>query len=475
MSDKLVGKALTFIVDGFGDDRNRIENLLIEATRISPRSSEAYATMARYILWQIGNGMRDPTEIFVASQLALQVKDLEPHRPLGDYLVSEVQLALGQSQQAQNTYAATKRNFPEHQDTYAFEARFLCESDPQKALDSAQKALAGGHSMDDLSPSIVQALTVLNKSKVGLGDAISRFASVYPDRWILHRAAKAYIDENQFDKAQNGFRSAIRSGNTLESRLQLGILEYTRMNNASAGIKTLEDLRREISVHEAVKSEAFMIVTAHLALAHLSAGNAQMAALEAGKAMRAGVSQVAIIVGLFEEFQKQKLGHTLEPTLKIVAQENPFLEYVHINLGNLATSRKEYVVAIEHFTHAIALSPERDDLYSARAHAKYSDLAYGDALKDFEFAIRYRPDQASHHYNKACMLSLLGRKQEAIVSLREALLMNRGLKDLARTDADLAELRHDNSLESQLISLGVVGEASDESTLNTGVSPNTSH
>jgi hypothetical protein len=57
------------------------------------------------------------------------------------------------------------------------------------------------------------------------------------------------------------------------------------------------------------------------------------------------------------------------------------------------------------------------------------------------------------------MLSLLGRKQEAVVALREAIGMNAELRELALRDADLAPLRKDESYAQELSALGLTTAA----------------
>jgi tetratricopeptide (TPR) repeat protein len=464
----LVVEAKRLIVDAFPEDRTRAELLLVDAIRLAPRYVEAYADLSRYTLWQISNGLKEPAEIQRAALLAAHVRELAHTRPLGNFLVCEILLAMGQTSQAAALFNETARRWPDHLDTRVFEARYWSEADPERAIASAQDALGRGHPMDDLSPAIALAVTNAD-SKAGndgvaknVGSRLARFATVYPDRWLWHRAALAFSEEGAHDRARDAYRRAVALGNDMEARLQLGVLEYSVLRDYDDASRNLERVRQVLDDRArergsaALQSDSRALVLSHLALARLESGDETRARETGADALVAGMRNPNILVPLTEEFMRRKKGELLRPGLEEVARRDPLQEYVHVTLGNLASARKDLEAAFDHFGAAIALQPERDDLFSARGHVAYKALRYDAALRDFERASKLRPDQATHHYNRACMLSLLGRKDEALVSLREALSMNGQLREVASRDADLEPLRGDESFASQLATLGLL-------------------
>jgi len=452
----LVIEAKRLIVDSFPEDRATAENLLVDAIRLSPRYVDAYTDLSRYILWQIANGMKEPAEIQKAAQLAAHVREIAPDRPVGNYLVCEILLALGQPKQANELYQETAKQWPMHEETKVFEARYWSENDPARALVAAQDALGRGHTMDDLSPAIALAVSTRQKQLgLSVGDGLGRFAAVYPDRWLYHRAAMAYADENRTQEARSAYLKAVGLGNDLESRLQLGVLEYTVLRELPHAAEHLEKVRSLLEAKHAGRSESSALVLSHLALTWLEAGNDARASDAGRKALVTSSGSTNIVVPLTEEFVRRKKGELLRAGLEEVAVSNPMQEYVHVTLANMASDRKDYDDAGDRFTAAIALSPARDDLHSARGHVAYRALRYDAALRDFERAAALRPDQAAHHYNKACMLSLLGRKHESLASLREAISLNAELSGVASRDADLAPMRADLELRQELAAIGV--------------------
>lgn len=460
-SRALVTIAKKWIVDSFPEDRARAELLLVDAIRVAPRNVDAYADLSRFVLWQIANGLKEPAEIQRSALLAAHVRDLAPHRPLGHYLVCEILLAMGQTSQAAALFETTSKQFPQHLDTKVFEARYWSDSAPEKALEAAQDAIERGHPMDDLSPAIALALTKATGRGGTVGERLSRFASVYPDRWLWHRAGMAFAEESAHEKAREAYLRAVALGNEMESRLQLGVLEYSvlrRFDSASMHLERVRDLLKrkaqELGTHRStIDSKA--LVLSHLALAKLEAKDETQAAATGQEAVVTGMKNANILVPLTEEFLRRQKGELIRPGLEEVVKRDPLQEYVHVTLANLAAERKDLDAAADHFTAAIALQPTRDDLFSSRGHIAYRALRYDSALRDFERASNLRPDQPTHHYNRACMLSLLGRKQEAVVALREALAMNAELRDVALRDADLVPLRKDESYAKELHALGL--------------------
>lgn len=448
-------EAKRLIVDALPEDRNLAENSLIEAARLAPQEPEVYAELARFTLWQIANGIKDPAELHHAAAMATHVKELAPQRPLGDFLQCEILLAMGQFQQGMALYLATLKRFPDHTDSKAFEARYWSDSNPRRSLEAAQIVLSRNHDMDDLSPAIALALkNAAPKNRVG--ETIANFAAVHPDRWLWHRAGMAFLEEGQNTRARDAFLIAIQLGNILESRLQLGVLSYTLLAKPVEAIFHLGQLKTELLKHNGIRTETVSLAEGHLALAYFSAGQTK-SGLEAGhSALSLAGDNQRLVVGFFEEFKKIKKEQYFIADIAKIAIEFPAMEYTHITLGNVAIEKKDYESANVHFVNAITLNPERDDLYAAKGNIAYKRNRFDDALKDFETAAQLKPDQPSHHYNKACMLALLGRKQEAMNGLRIAIGLSDELMRAAQTDVDLEDLRKDNNFRAQLVTLGVL-------------------
>jgi tetratricopeptide (TPR) repeat protein len=386
------------------------------------------------------------------------VKELSPESPAGEYLGVEVLLTIGRHSEAFKLYSGAKSAYPEHVETDAFEARLWSEVDPMRSLKAAQAALSKGYPLQELSAWIGNAI-IKSVGEEDSGDALSKFAEVYPDRWIWHRAAMAYVEEKSLDKARRAFEKAIQLGNLLESELQLAIIEYQDLEMHESAVKRLERLNGRVRTSKTLGNESLALVETHLSFAHLAAKSVEKAQTHASNAMNLSVNNEARVNQIIDTFKNENKLNVLAPQLMKLVLNNPLLEEAHLALAIVSTQAKNYAATVEHLSAAIALAPERDDLYSARGQALYLDTQYETALQDFEHAIKQKPDYAPYHYNKACLLSLLGRKSEAFESLKTALIINQSLREQAVDDSDLDNLRFDQEYETRLAQLGINASA----------------
>lgn len=461
MAKSLIEKAKALIADAIPEERSLAEQSLIEATRVCSTCSEAYAELGRLWLTDYTLGRAGLGALQRAAAMAEITKELEPESPLGDYLGVEILLTIGRQAEAFRLYAGAKQAYEQHVETDAFEARLWAEVDPEKALVAAQSAISKGYPLQELAPWIGNALIRLSKEE-NSGDALQKFAEVYPDRWLWHRAAMAYAGQKKWAAAKQAFERAIALGNTLESPLQLAILEYKEMNNPKAGAQRLMQLLKLVDKNKSLNPDSRALVEAHAAFAHLAADDKNAARTHAEKALELSVSNDARVTQIIETFRDGKQLPLIADALQRVALRNPLLEETHLALAMISSEAKDYSSTVEHLSAAIALSPERDDLYSARGQASYLATKYETALQDFETAIRQKPEHAAYHYNKACLLSLLGRKSEAFESLKTAVVMSESLRDQASSDGDLENLRKDKEFEERLSQLGILTQRMNE-------------
>lgn len=93
----------------------------------------------------------------------------------------------------------------------------------------------------------------------------------------------------------------------------------------------------------------------------------------------------------------------------------------------------------------------------AMTNEAYLKLYSGDhdgAITMFIALIELQPDEASHHYNLACALSLADKLDEALTELRVALTRDEKLKPAALEDPDLAALRETDGFKELAKTIG---------------------
>jgi tetratricopeptide (TPR) repeat protein len=455
---KLVENARALIANAIPEERIIAEQQLVEATRLCRNCAPAYAELGRLWLTDYSLGRAGISALQKAAAMAESTKDLDPGSPVGEYLGVEVLLSIGRQTEAFRLYSSARQNYPDHVETLAFDARLWADAKPEIALASAQLALARGYSLQELSPWIGNAI-VKAAGDENSGAALQSFAEIYPDRWLWHRAAMAHAVQKNWVAAKRCFEKAMALGNTLESPLQLAIIEYKEMNTAKEGASRLDALLRLVDIQKHLSLDSRALVESHAAFAHLAAGDKHSARTHAEKALDLSLNNEARISQIVDTFRTVNQLGLIRDALHRVVMNNPLIEDAHLALAMISSESKDYQSTIEHLSSAIALAPERDDLYSARGQASYLATKYEVALQDFETAIKQKPEHASYHYNKACLLSLLGRKTEAFESLKTAVVMNDSLRDQAGSDLDLENLRRDKDFEARLSQLGISVQA----------------
>ena len=98
--------------------------------------------------------------------------------------------------------------------------------------------------------------------------------------------------------------------------------------------------------------------------------------------------------------------------------------------------------AIEAYKNAILLDGSKSHYHNGLGLAYNKKKNYKLALFSFKEAVRVNPSDAVARYNEACMYSLLGQPQNAILSLQEALALSPSLIDVAQKDPDLDNIRN---------------------------------
>lgn len=85
-----------------------------------------------------------------------------------------------------------------------------------------------------------------------------------------------------------------------------------------------------------------------------------------------------------------------------------------------------------------------------------SNLAYSgeaeESVRQLQTAVALRPNDGNTLYNAACTYGVLGKKAEALETLKKAFAAGYGLRDWAAKDSDL-DCLHDNPEFQKLVGL----------------------
>lgn len=107
-----------------------------------------------------------------------------------------------------------------------------------------------------------------------------------------------------------------------------------------------------------------------------------------------------------------------------------------IKLGVTAAQNNELEAAVESYDRALGINPENAAVYNWRGYALYRMGRYDEAIASLHNAIRLGPEVAEHHYNLAIALCAAGDPQGAVTEMRAAFELDAEWRVLARQDAN---------------------------------------
>ena len=429
-SYKIYREAKSILINALPGEQLKAEKLLVESIRLNPKNIDAYIELSRLIQQQVSQGYRHPYELQKSIELITEANELDPNRPKALFAKADILYYSGQPKAAEDLYVETLTKLPDHLDSYIEKGRIFSERNPKESLLNIELAL-------------------------------KEFALKYPDRWIWHKAALAFINIKNYNEATLCFEKAILLGNDVESRLQLSVMQYSLQNKNKVAIYNLNKLITTISKRKYISPSALSLVYAHLSMANFKDKNIEDASVSAIYSAETGNDNKQFYASLVSEYKKLNALYVLEGSLKYLIKEEPDYMLPYSIYGEIYRNLKKYEDSIEMYNKALALDNTKDDLFADRAITFYKNLDYTNALNDFESALKIRPHTAIYIYNKACMLALLVKKSEALQNLKLALIEDKKLIELARFDSDFASIKSDSEYSSQFASL-ILDDADDK-------------
>jgi tetratricopeptide (TPR) repeat protein len=109
--------------------------------------------------------------------------------------------------------------------------------------------------------------------------------------------------------------------------------------------------------------------------------------------------------------------------------------------GILFQKRNRLAEARIQYSKALEADPGHVEALNNLGVLELQEGLYDDAKRNFEKAVRLRPEFADAHYNLACLHALQGDVTQGILHLRKAASLDRRVSGWAISDPDLSNLR----------------------------------
>lgn len=144
----------------------------------------------------------------------------------------------------------------------------------------------------------------------------------------------------------------------------------------------------------------------------------------------------------FLEAQMQRPEEALKAFDKLIELQ-PEEESNYVGRGQMLYELGRYEEAIEAFDKSASIDPTRADVKGMKASSLAKLGKYNEALVMMNNILEHSPDDVTSIYNRACIYSLQGDKDNALADLKRAIKLNPSAKEHAREDEDFLSLWED--------------------------------
>ncbi len=295
-------------------------------------------------------------------------------------------------------------------------------------------------------PYVIATMQSHSQGETLIGDLRS-WRERYPHHLFDLSLAIALTENQQYQEAHQIYAQLQKKHqNMTEAFINDGIILYTHLNKPKEAQKILATIMN----HEGLEPARQTMIKAHLARLNLEHGKkydeARRLFAEAISSAKNPMEWVAFSHKAYEKNQR------LIDFVALLDDLRPALagtSYLYALQGEVLSERLAlHERAIESFSAAILLDPERTEFYNGLGLTYYRMHQLDKALAIFNEASKLDPQDATARYNEACVLAILGRTNEALGSLKAAIGLDPRLQQTARLDKDFTSLRVTEQFQS---------------------------
>ena len=423
---------------------HEIPDLQSTATRLIQHHPDS--SFAHYLLGQlyIRQFISSPYEMHLlrqAAELGQQAIDLKPSKDFGYIIAGQVLDMMG--------YTSNGIKLVDPKINSKIEATWRTEfllakfrsagSGYDSTINSLSNALALKNAQTSVIIPYVLALIESNHSEESLIKELRKWNKKIESEAINLNLAIALSSQKQYKAAHKEYQKIQRRfPNSIEASINDSIILYRHLNNFELARKQLAN---SLKKKPHLSDEQVAIVKSHLARIHLEKKeykNAESMFLNVILTMDNSLDWVTLS---HEAYRELNLHRQFSKLMKRVKLEVPGTGSIYALHGEvLSENLQEFGAAEKSYQDAILLDPHRSEYYTGLGLTYYRQKNMEQALDLFVQATLIDPNDATARYNEACVLSLLGRSQEALGSLKEAINLDPRLQGTASQDTDFQNI-----------------------------------
>lgn len=429
-----------------------LEQSIAREMQLNPYSGFAHYLMAHLYVRKFSIDPSDMKLLRRASELGQQAIEIESNKDYGYVVIAEILDLMGQPANGVKILTpATNSMIRDSWRTYFIRARL--QSDllrPSQILGFLGDALLQKETQPEV---IIPYVVALLKNENAGSELVARLGEWYerhPNELFLQTQALTLADMEQYTRAHAVYEKIYRKNpNYKEAMINDAILLADKLNRPNDSVRLLEKVLKQFPHLDQATAA---VVHAQLGIINLQRNQDAKAEAHFFESLQRGKDEPEMLELIASKYRSLKKPTALAKLLNRLADELPGNSTYYGLLGEiLSEDLSSHQKAIEAYGNAIALEPERSDYYNGLGLTFYRMENMQQALTFFSAATKIDPDDASARYNEACALARLGRNDEALGSLKEAIALNPKLQQSARTDKDFDGLKHTEQFEKIVV------------------------
>ena len=425
-------------------DLPQLEQSIVRMIQKRPESVFAHHLMSHVKLRLFTADPEDLYTLKQASELAQQAIDLDVMNPVGYVAMADVFDLMGAAERGLELLSKAESLGIKPSWRFDFTRARLsaANSNADQVLKLLQRAIARPDVELQIVVPYVVAVLQTELSGDDLVTALKEWSTVHPSSLFDLSIAIALAESGKPKSAHEIYQGLLRvNAEDREALVNDAVLLYKDLHQAPLAIKMLN--RALSSGNKQMEPHVKSIVLTHLGAAQLKAKEWAAAERSFVNSLRANPKNIATLDLVTKAYRDAKAPERLVGFLRSANIETPGLSVLHALLGEtLSEHLHDHEAAFHAYTDAITLDPERSDFYNGMGLAYYRAKKYIQALKLFSTAMRIDPKDAVARYNEACVLALLDRREDALESLADALMLDPRLVETAQTDRDFINLKN---------------------------------
>ena len=437
-----------------------LEQHAVRAIQLIPDSAHAHQLLSHVMVRMFSRNPGDLHLLKQASSLAQQAIELDRTADVGYVALAEVLDLMGNAERGLAVLNdAEVAGIEPSWRFYFTRARLVADTaDTDKILNYLETALAFTGSQRRIVVPYVVAILQAEHSGIQLAQKLGEWNERYPSTLLELTQAITLADAGDI-KAAHGIYERISQTKPVlkEAKVNNAVLLYRDLNNPARAIALFNDV---LTKYEGVLSNSTLaMILAHRGAAYVDVKAYSDASLSFVKSLQTEPDNLAIVDFISKTYRDRDEHRHMAALIRKLNKSLPGRGVFHALLGEtLSQHLAEHDNALAAYDNAITLDPNRGDYYNGKGLTFYRMKQYEKALSQFTTASDINPNDATARYNQACMLSLLGRDEEALGNLQEALTLDPRLIATAASDTDFASLRSQKQFQKM-----VQGVASDNS------------